>query len=104
VVADSVARQGTDGNRAVGTGWFSSSPLDNVIVVAEAAVTADDSDAHAHLALFCALARSSKSPASVWRSFPRLQRVKVDVVVVAVFDRFGRSVRDLIESLELVSS
>jgi len=29
---------------------------------------------------------------------------KVDVVVVAVFDRFGRSVRDLIESLELVSS
>jgi hypothetical protein len=54
-------------------------PLDEVVALAEAAVAADDSDAHAHLALFCALARQLEIAGLSWRSFSRLQRVHGEI-------------------------
>jgi hypothetical protein len=54
-------------------------PLDDVVAVAEAAVAADESDAHAHLALFCVLARQLEIAGLSWRSFSRLQRVHREI-------------------------
>jgi hypothetical protein len=54
-------------------------PLDEVVVVAESAVAVDDSDAHAHLALFCALDRQLEVAGLSWRSFSRLQRVHREI-------------------------
>ena len=54
-------------------------PLDDVVVIAEAAVTADDTDARAHLALFCALSRQLEIAGLSWRSFSRLRRVHREI-------------------------
>jgi len=54
-------------------------PLDDVVVIAEAAVAADDSDARAHLALFCALSRQLEIAGLSWRSFSRLRRVHREI-------------------------
>jgi hypothetical protein len=46
--------------------------LDRAVVVAQSAIAADDSDAHAHLALFCGLGRQLEIAGLSWRSFGRL--------------------------------
>jgi hypothetical protein len=54
-------------------------PLDDVVTVAEAAVASDDSDAHAHLALFCVLSRQLEIAGLSWRSFALLQRAHREI-------------------------
>jgi hypothetical protein len=54
-------------------------PLDDAVLLAEAAVAADDTDPHAHLALFCTLDHQFQIAGLSWRSFSRLQRIRREI-------------------------
>ena len=60
--------------------------LDRVIVIAESAITADETDAQAHLALFCALGRRLQIAGLSWRTFGELKRARATIDRASTLD------------------
>jgi hypothetical protein len=53
--------------------------IEKVVEMGDAAVAADERDARAHLALFCALGKQVELAGISWRALARVQRVKAEI-------------------------